>query len=153
MDALTLLKNDHKELKKHLEAGEDTTERAVKTRAEILETVSTLLMAHERIEEAIFYPALKEHPNAKDLVLEGYQEHHVFDVLVDELQDLVENDERWGAKFKVLKENIEHHVEEEEGEMFAAARKVFSEQELDELGERMERMKNESLTASLTTHR
>jgi hemerythrin HHE cation binding domain-containing protein len=153
MDALTLLKNDHEELKKHLEAGEDTTERAVKSRAEILDTVSTLLMAHERIEEEIFYPALKEHPNAKDIVLEGYQEHHVVDVLVDELQDLVENDERWGAKFTVLKENIEHHVEEEEGEMFDAARKVFSERELEELGERMERMKNETLTASLTTHR
>ena len=153
MDALTLLKNDHEELKKHLEAGEDTTERAVKTRAEILDTVSTLLTAHERIEEEIFYPALKEHPNAKDLVLEGYQEHHVVDVLVDELHDLVENDERWGAKFKVLKENIEHHVEEEEGDMFSAARKVFSAEELDALGERMERMKNETLTASLTTHR
>jgi hemerythrin HHE cation binding domain-containing protein len=153
MDALTLLKNDHEELKKHLEAGEDTTERAVKSRAEILDTVSTLLMAHERIEEEIFYPALKEHPNAKDIVLEGYQEHHVVDVLVDELQDLVENDERWGAKFTVLKENIEHHVEEEEGEMFDAARKVFSERELEELGERMERMKNETLTASLTAHR
>lgn len=153
MDALTLLKNDHEELKKHLDAGEDTTERAVKRRAEILDTVSTLLMAHERIEEEIFYPALKEHPNAKDVVLEGYQEHHVVDVLVDELQDLVENDERWGAKFTVLKENIEHHVEEEEGEMFDAARKVFSERELEELGERMERMKNETLTASLTAHR
>jgi len=153
MDALTLLKNDHVEVKKHLEAGEDTTERAVKTRAEILDTVSTLLIAHERIEEEIFYPALKEHPNARDIVLEGYQEHHVVDLLVDELQELVENDERWGAKFKVLKENVEHHIEEEEGEMFKAARKVFSEQELDELGERMERMKNETLTASLTAHR
>src|SRR3954453_563702 len=136
MDALTLLTNDHEELKKHLDAGEQTTERAVKTRAEILDTVSTLLIAHERIEEEIFYPALKEHPNAKDMVLEGYQEHHVFDVLVDELQDLVENDERWGAKFKVLKENIEHHVEEEEGEMFAAARKVSAEREREGLGER-----------------
>src|SRR3954447_2014289 len=153
MDALTLLTNDHEELKKHLEAGEQTTERAVKTRAEILDTVSTLLTAHERIEEVIFYPALKEHPNAKDMVLEGYQEHHVVDLNVDELQDLVENDEVWGAKFKVLKENIEHHIEEEEGEMFKTARKVFSEQELEELGERMERMKNETLTASLTTHK
>jgi len=153
MDVLTLLKNDHAELKKHLDAGEDTTERAVKTRAEILDTVSTLLIAHERIEEEIFYPTLKEHPNAKDIVLEGYQEHHVVDLLIDELQEMVENDERWGAKFKVLKENIEHHVEEEEGEMFKTARKVFSDQELEELGERMEKMKNETLTASLTTHR
>jgi hypothetical protein len=153
MDALTLLTSDHEELKKHLEAGEQTTARAVKARAEILDTVSTLLTAHERIEEEVFYPALKEHPNAKDMVLEGYQEHHVVDLIVDELQDLVENDEVWGAKFKVLKENIEHHIEEEEGEMFKTARKVFSEQELEELGARMEQMKNETLTASLTTHR
>ena len=53
----------------------------------------------------------------------------------------------------MLKENIEHHIEEEEGEMFKTARKVFSEQELEELGARMERMKNETLTASLTTHK
>ena len=110
------------------------------------------MLFRSRIEEEIFYPALKEHPNAKDIVLEGYQEHHVVDLLVNELEEMVENDERWGAKFKVLKENIEHHIEEEEGEMFAAARKVFSEQELAELGERMERMKNETLTASLTAH-
>ena len=143
MDALALLKNDHEELKKYLEAGEDTTERAVKSRAEILDTVSTLLMAHERIEEEIFYPALKEHPNAKDIVLEGYQEHHVVDVLVDELQDLVENDERWGAKFKVLKENIEHHIDEEEGEMFRSARGVMREEELIALGAQMAKMKKD----------
>ena len=153
MDAITLLKNDHDELKKHLEEGEQTTERAVKTRADILETVSTLLTAHERIEEDIFYPALKEHPKAKDLVLEGYQEHHVVDLIMGELKDTVENDEIWGAKFKVLKENIEHHIEEEEGEMFKAARSVFSQEELDDLGQRMEDLKNETLTASLTTHR
>jgi hypothetical protein len=152
LDAITLLTNDHDELKKYLADGEDTTERAVKRRAEILDTVSTLLTAHERIEEEIFYPALKEHPKAKDLVLEGYQEHHVVDLIVGELQDMVETDERWGAKFKVLKENIEHHIEEEEGEMFKTARKVFSESELEELGARMEILKNETLTASLTTH-
>lgn len=153
MDAITLLTNDHDELKKHLEAGEETSEAAVRQRAEILDTVATLLRAHERIEEEIFYPALKEHPNAKDLVLEGYQEHHVVDLIVDELKDTVENDEIWGAKFKVLKENIEHHIEEEEGEMFPTARRVFTSEELDALGTRMEDLKNETLTASLTMHR
>jgi hemerythrin superfamily protein len=153
VDAITLLTNDHDELKKHLSDGEDTTEYAVQRRAEILDTVSTLLTAHERIEEEIFYPALKEHPKAKDLVLEGYQEHHVVDLIVGELRDMVENDERWGAKFKVLKENIEHHIEEEEGEMFPTARRVFSETELDDLGTRMEDLKNETLTARLTAHR
>jgi hemerythrin-like domain-containing protein len=153
VDAITLLTNDHEELKKYLEAGEDTTEAAVEARAEILDTVATLLTAHERIEEEIFYPALKEHRNAKDIVLEGYQEHHVVDLIVGELKETVENDEIWGAKFKVLKENIEHHIEEEEGTMFPTARRIFSEQELEDLGTRMEGLKNETLTASLTTHR
>jgi hemerythrin-like domain-containing protein len=153
VDAITLLTNDHDELKKHLEAGEETTERAVKARADILDTVVTLLTAHERIEEEIFYPALQEHPNAKDIVLEGYQEHHVVDLIVGELKETVENDEVWGPKFKVLKENIEHHIKEEEGEMFKTARSVFSPEELEELGTRMEDLKNETLTESLTTHR
>jgi len=141
MDALTLLKNDHEELKKHLEAGEDTTERAVKSRAEILDTVSTLLMAHERIEEEIFYPALKEHPNAKDIVLEGYQEHHVADVLLKELHEVAKDDERWGAKFKVLQENLDHHIEEEEGPMFRTARGLFSREELQAIGLEMQKLK------------
>lgn len=153
MNALTLLKNDHDQLKNYLEQGEHTTGRSIKARDEILDTVTTLLTAHERIEEEILYPALKQHPNAREIVLEGYQEHHVVDVLAGELKGMDEDDERWGAKFKVMKENIEHHIEEEEGEMFDKARRVFSEAELEALGERMERLKNETLTASLTTHR
>jgi hypothetical protein len=149
MNAITLLKNDHDELKGYLEKGEDTTERAIKTRADILATVTTMLQAHERIEEEIFYPALKAHPKAKDLVLEGYQEHHVIDLIVGELNQTAQDDEIWGAKFKVLKENIEHHIEEEEGDMFKTARSVFSREELESLGEQMEALKAETLTDSL----
>ena len=89
------------------------------------------------IEEEIFYPALKEHPKAKDIVLEGYEEHHVVDLLMGELEALDVADETWGAKAKVMKENIEHHIEEEEGEMFKQARQVFDRQELEDLGARM----------------
>jgi hemerythrin-like domain-containing protein len=152
MNALTLLKNDHDDMKKLLEKADDTTERAVKTRAALLHEIGVKLTAHEKIEEDIFYPALKSHPKAKDIVLEGYQEHHVVDLIMDELKDLDENDETWGPKFSVMKENIEHHIEEEEGDMFTKARSAFSAEELDELGERMERMKEEILTSSLTTH-
>jgi hemerythrin-like domain-containing protein len=74
-------------------------------------------------------------------VLEGYQEHHVADLIVKELHGLAKDDERWGAKFKVLKENIEHHIEEEEGQMFRTARGVMSREELQELGARMRAMK------------
>jgi hemerythrin-like domain-containing protein len=96
------------------------------------------------IEEKVLYPALKAHPEAKDIVLEGYQEHHVADLIVKELHALPRDDEKWGAKFKVLKESIEHHIKEEEDEMFRTARGLFSRDELQQMGARMARMKAES---------
>jgi len=149
MNALTLLKNDHDDMKKLLEKVDGTTERAVKTRSSLLQEIAIKLTAHERIEEDIFYPALKKHPNARDIVLEGYQEHHVVDLIMGDLKDTDFEDETWGAKFSVMKENIEHHIEEEEGEMFAAARSVFTPDELETLGQEMGDQKAEILTASL----
>jgi hemerythrin-like domain-containing protein len=141
MNALTLLKDDHDKVKKMLADGEETTERAEKTRAEIFAKLKEEMLIHERIEEEIFYPALKEHPKAKDVVLEGFEEHHVVDEIMGELEATDVTDEQWAAKFKVMKENIEHHIEEEEGEMFDAARQVFSREELEDLGTRMLQLK------------
>ena len=145
MNALTLLKNDHDDMKKLLEKADDTTERAVKTRAALLHEIGVKLTAHEKIEEDIFYPALKSHPKAKDIVLEGYQEHHVADVLVRELHGLARNSEQWGPKFKVLQESIEHHIQDEEGKMFRTARGIFSREELQQLGGLMARMKADAM--------
>ncbi|HJP70705.1 MAG TPA: hemerythrin domain-containing protein [Candidatus Limnocylindria bacterium] len=141
MDALSLLKADHDKVKKMLAEGEKTTERGEKTRTELFETLKAEMMLHERIEEEIFYPALKEHPKAKDIVLEGYEEHHVVDEIMGELEATPVTDETWGAKFTVMKENIEHHIEEEEGDMFKQARQVFDADELQQLGERMAELK------------
>ena len=141
MDAVTLLKHDHDKLKKLLTELESTTERGVKTGSELFATIKGDLMVHEAIEEEIFYPELKAHPKAKDIVLEGFEEHHVVDVLMAELESLDVTDETWGAKALVMKENIEHHIEEEEGEMFKIARRVFETDELEELGSRMEARK------------
>ncbi len=124
-------------MKKLLEQLESTTERGVKTRSELFATIKGEMMVHEAIEEEIFYPELKAHPKAKDIVLEGYEEHHVVDLLMGELEQLDVTDESWGAKAVVMKENIEHHIEEEEGEMFQKARQVFDKDELEALGERM----------------
>jgi hemerythrin-like domain-containing protein len=132
---------DHRRLEDLLKRGEDTTERAVKGRAELLDILASQLIVHELIEEQVLYPALKGHPEAKAIVLESYQEHHVADLIVKELKGLRKDDERWGAKFKVLKENIEHHIEEEEGTMFRIARGVLAREELQELGARMAAMK------------
>ena len=137
MDAITMLKTDHDKVKRLLSDLETTTERGVKTRAELFATIKGELTIHETIEEEIFYPALKSHPKAKDIVLEGYQEHHVVDLLMGELESMDVSDERWGAKATVMKENIEHHIEEEEGDMFKKARQVFDRGELEDLGERM----------------
>ncbi len=137
MDAIAMLKADHDKVKKLLSELETTTERGIKTRAELFSTIKGELTVHEIVEEEIFYPELKAHPKAKDIVLEGYQEHHVVDLLMSELEELDVTDETWGAKALVMKENIEHHIEEEEGEMFKTARSVFDAAELDALGERM----------------
>ena len=144
MDALTLLKNDHQKMRKLLDELESTTERGVKTREQLFATIKGELTIHEIIEEEIFYPALKDHPKAKDIVLEAYEEHHVVDTVMAELEDLPVDDETWGAKATVMKENVEHHMEEEEGEMFQKARQVFDDDELDELGTRMEQRKSEA---------
>jgi len=141
MDAIALLKADHVKVKRLLTDLEATTERGVKTRAELFSTIKGELTLHEIVEEEIFYPELKAHPKAKDIVLEGYQEHHVVDVLMGELESLDVSDETWGPKALVMKENIEHHIEEEEGEMFTKARQVFDNDELDDLGRRMEERK------------
>jgi len=141
MDAIALLKADHDKVKKMLAEGEETTERAEKTRTELFDTLKAEMMIHERIEEEIFYPALKEHPKARDIVLEGFEEHHVVDEIMGELEATDVTDETWGAKFKVMKENIEHHIEEEEGEMFKQARAVFDAGELEQLGARMMELK------------
>ncbi len=141
MNAITLLKEDHDRVKKMLADGEETTERAEKTRTEVFAKIKEEMLIHERIEEEIFYPALKAHPKAKEIVLEGFEEHHVVDEIMGELEETDVSDEHWAAKFTVMKENIEHHIEEEEGEMFKQARRVFSDEELDDLGARMMELK------------
>ena len=144
MDALKMLEDDHETVKKILDDLESTTERGVKTREELYSRFKKEMQVHEVIEEEILYPALKEHKKAKEIALEGYEEHHVVDQIMAELDGLSYDDETWGAKFTVMKENIEHHIEEEEGEMFTKARQIFSKEELEEMGERMEARKKQA---------
>ena len=148
MDAMELLKNDHEQVKKILEEIDSTTEKGVKTREELFTKFKSEMTVHERIEEEIFYPRLTEQAKTKEIALEGFEEHHVVDMVMAELDDVPFDDETWGAKFTVMKENIEHHVEEEEGEMFKLARQALESDELEELGARMEARKKELQGAS-----
>jgi len=145
MNAIDLLEDDHRKVKKMLAEGEKTTERAEVTRSDLYATLRREMETHERIEEEIFYPALKQHPKARDIVLEGFEEHHVVDEIMGELGETDVTDETWAAKFKVMKESIEHHIEEEEGEMFPKARQAFDKDELEALGAKMLELKQLSL--------
>ena len=145
MNVLNLLKADHKKVAGILEKLEPTTERGVKTRNELFTTLKTELDAHAYIEETYFYPVLEKSDETHDIALEAVEEHAIVKELLAELDALRKDDESWGTKLKVLKENVEHHVEEEEGEMFKKARKVLSDAELESLGARMERAKESEL--------
>jgi len=144
VDALKLLEEDHKLVKRLLAEGEDTTERADKTRTELFARLKRELTIHEHMEEEVLYPALKEISKSRDIALEGYEEHHVVDEILTELEQTPPSDETWGAKWKVARENLEHHIEEEETEMWPAARREFSEDELEDMGNRMMAIKQAS---------
>ena len=141
MDAITLLKADHEKVSGIFEKLEETTERAEKTREELFAQLKQELDLHAHIEETIFYPVLKKAEETREITMEGIQEHHVVKVLLRELDAMEVGSETWTAKLKVLKENVEHHVEEEEGDMFKSAREVLSSEQLDELGALMEQEK------------
>ncbi|HKC66115.1 MAG TPA: hemerythrin domain-containing protein [Pyrinomonadaceae bacterium] len=147
MDAFELLKKDHEKVSGIFEKLETTTERGVKTREELFTQLKQELDIHAQIEEQIFYPALEEADETHDITLEAFEEHAIVKQLLSELEALSKDDETWGAKLKVLKENVEHHVEEEEGEMFSGARKVLSSEQIEALGSRMEAAKKEQKKA------
>ena len=137
MNAFALLKADHEKVADMLVTIEDTTERAIKTRDALFARLKEELDLHARIEEEMFYPALKESEETRDITLEAYEEHRLVKQLLGELEAEPKDTEEWTAKFTVLKENIEHHVEEEESEMFKKAQRVLSEEEIEALGERL----------------
>ncbi|MBD0325812.1 MAG: hemerythrin domain-containing protein, partial [Pyrinomonadaceae bacterium] len=135
------LKKDHEKVSGILEKLDATTERGIKTREELFAQLKNELDIHAQIEEQILYPVLKELKETHEITLEAFEEHAVVKQLLAELEVLSKDDETWGAKLTVLKENVEHHVEEEEDEMFKDARKVLGQEQLEELGARLQEAK------------
>jgi hemerythrin superfamily protein len=147
MDAIDLLKSDHKKVRALLEELADTTSRANKTRAELLPKIKREIEVHSAIEEEIFYPAFLEAARTEDdrrMIPEALEEHKAAGdvVLVDLLGSDLDSDE-FGGRAKVLKELIEHHAGEEEKDMFPKARELLGKEALQELGERMALRKKE----------
>lgn len=124
MNALDLLKKQHKEVKSLFGKLEKTEDG--RSRRQLLEQVATQLEIHTKIEEEIFYPAVKELPTrqAQEMVAEAYEEHHVVDLVLADLRGVDPADERFAAKITVLSELVLHHAEEEEKEMFKMAKRL-----------------------------
>jgi hemerythrin superfamily protein len=138
MDAIVLLKDDHKTVEKLFKQFEKAGDDAHVTKREIVAQIIEELTVHAFIEETIFYPAARAAvPDTTSHVLESVEEHHVMVWMLSELAKMDPADERYDAKVTVLIENVRHHVEEEEKEWFPQVRKGMGRTELTGLGERM----------------
>ncbi len=140
MEATALLTKDHEAVKKLFEQFDAAGDAAFKIKKSIFETIKSELLIHMDIEESIFYPTVKAQPSEqlKDEIREADEEHHVAKLLIAEISRMKPEDEQYDAKVTVLKENIEHHVREEEGELFPNTKKRLGKELLEQLGEEME---------------
>jgi hemerythrin superfamily protein len=144
MDAIVLLKDDHKTVEKLFKEFErlHKSEGSPEAKKRIVDEVVKELTTHAYIEESIFYPTARESvPETAEHVLESVEEHHVVVWMLSELMNMDPSDERYDAKMTVLMENVRHHVEEEEQEWFPEVRKGIGRKRLQELGEQMEAAK------------
>jgi iron-sulfur cluster repair protein YtfE (RIC family) len=144
MDALELLKTDHKKVKALFKKAEGN--KNDKLQKQIFDQIKTELETHTHIEETVFYPAIAKNDELKDMVLESLEEHKQVKTLLREMENLTSDSEKFEPKLKVLMENIEHHaVEEEEEKMFPKIRKPMNAAALDQLGQELEAAKPKDL--------
>jgi hemerythrin superfamily protein len=139
MNALEVLKQDHQKVKGLFQEVKQTTDQT--KRKELFDKIDTELEIHAHIEEIVFYPVIEEHKEFKDMVAEALQEHQEAKALLGELEELGADNHDFGSKLGELMEAVEHHVEEEEGEMFPKILGVFDEDELEQLGQELESAK------------
>ena len=149
MNAITLLKNDHKTVEDLFKRFEKLGPRAVKTKQDVVQRIVRELSIHAVIEEMAFYPAIREaveKGDVDDMVLESLEEHHIVKWVLSELEGMSPTHERFDAKVTVLIENVRHHVKEEEKDLFPKVSKMFGKEILDELGDAMARLKKTAPT-------
>jgi len=127
------LQKDHEEVKGILKHLKETSARASKSREDLFSKLKKEIVPHMKSEEKVFYPALKEKKEAREDTLESIQEHHVAELVLNELDANPKNGEEWGAKLSVFKEIVEHHIEEEEEKIFQDARKELKEDEMERI--------------------
>jgi hemerythrin superfamily protein len=138
-DAIVLLKNDHKEIRKTFADFEKAGDNAHATKQRLVNKMIELLTVHTYIENEVMYPRVRALlPDLEDDILESYEEHHVADVLVMELSGMKASDERFTAKTTVLIENVTHHIQEEEDEWFPQVRDGLGRKALQDIGAEMQ---------------
>lgn len=137
-DAIVLLKDDHKQIRKVFKDFQAAGDNAEVRKGQLVDRMIELLTQHTYIENEVMYPRVRELlPDLEDDVLESYEEHHVADVLVTELSSMKPGDERFDAKTTVLIENVTHHMDEEEQDWFPKVRDGLGRKTLQEIGEAM----------------
>lgn len=141
-NALKLLQSHHREVEDLFEQIEKLSDGAASTRRNLLDKLADRIAAHSEIEERIFYPGVKT-PATEELLREALEEHLGAKRLLADLMELDDDDEQLMAKVAVLKEQIEHHVEEEEKELFPEVRKACNAERLERLGAEMESLYEE----------
>ena len=137
-DAIVILRDDHKEIRKVFKEFQKADGDAGTTRRLLVDRIIELLTVHTYIENEVMYPRVRDLlPDLEDDILESYEEHHVADVLVMELASMNADDERFNAKTNVLIENVTHHMKEEEEDWFPKVRAGLGRKELQELGQEL----------------
>lgn len=135
MDIFKEMKKEHDEFRKMAEKISETTTRATKIRSEGFAEFKLEVTAHHEAEEIVLVPVLKEKKATKEMGIEIVEEHDILSRLLDELEELPIDDEKWIVKFKVLKEIMEKHLDEEENEISDKAHEEFKQERLNEMGD------------------
>jgi hemerythrin superfamily protein len=144
MDIFDVITTDHEKVKKILDQMQHTTPRGGKRREQLLHSLSESLLPHMYAEEQYFYQILLDETDEKELSFEAIEEHRAAKMVFADLQEAAPDDPRWAARCKVLKELIEHHIEEEESEVFEVAREVFEGERVASAAKRFKEMKKEA---------
>src|SRR6478736_5091935 len=147
MDAITLLKNDHRSVEKLFKRFEQAGDKAYAEKQKLVDRIIEELSQHAAIEEQVFYPVARATvPDTEDLALESLEEHHIVKWVLSEIDGMDPHDERFDAKVTVLIENVRHHVEEEESDFFPKVRDQLGRKALVDLGEALTEAKKSAPT-------
>ncbi len=147
MDIYQILRQEHDEVQDMLDQQIEK-KKAGRADDRVMKEIQQQLSIHLNVEEKLFYPQLTQSDESKQNTFEAYEEHHVAKVTLNELMRMSPDDERWLAKLKVLKELVDHHVQEEERNLFKAAKKVLSNDQAKEIGQKYQQEKEKQLGKS-----